>query len=74
MLVKFLTLNKELFMKTQLFVLVMAILVVVIAGPLAMIWSVNTLFPVVNIPYTFETWAAAAIIPSLFKVSITKRD
>ena len=61
-------------MKTQLFVLVMAILVVVIAGPLAMIWSVNTLFPVVNIPYTFETWAAAAIIPSLFKVTISKKN
>ena len=54
--------------------LLLTIIVVVICGPLAMIWSLNTLFPVLNIPYTLETWAAAFIIPSLFKVSITKRD
>lgn len=49
------------------------IVVVVVCGPLALIWSLNTLFPALAIPYTMETWAAAFIIPSLFKVSISKK-
>ena len=61
-------------MKVGLFTLIVLIGAVIIFGPLALIWSLNTLFPVVNIPYTIETWVAAAIIPSLFKVSISKKD
>lgn len=55
------------------FTILALIVVIVVCGPLAMIWSLNTLFPVLNIPYTLETWAAAFIIPSLFKVTITKK-
>jgi hypothetical protein len=49
------------------------IVAVIAFGPLALIWCLNTLFPVLNIPYTFETWAAAFILPSLFKVNISKK-
>jgi hypothetical protein len=39
------------------------------------IWAFNTLFPAVAIPYTFETWLAAFIIPAVFKTNIsTKKD
>jgi hypothetical protein len=34
------------------------ILVAVIFGPILGIWSLNTLFPVLNIPYNVETWCA----------------
>ena len=34
------------------------LLAVVVVGPLVGIWSLNTLFPVLAIPYTWETWAA----------------
>jgi hypothetical protein len=34
------------------------ILVAVIFGPIVGIWSLNTLFPVLNIPYSVETWCA----------------
>jgi hypothetical protein len=34
------------------------ILAAVVLGPLLGIWSLNTLFPVLAIPYTWETWAA----------------
>ena len=30
----------------------------VVLGPLAGIWSLNTLFPVLAIPYNIETWGA----------------
>jgi hypothetical protein len=34
------------------------ILIAVVLGPLIGVWSLNTLFPVLAIPYTWETWAA----------------
>jgi len=34
------------------------IVVVIVFGPIAGIWSLNTLFPVLEIPYTLQTWAA----------------
>lgn len=53
-----------------LFILFLAA-VIIIGAPLAMIWSVNTLFPAVAIPYTLETWLAAFIIPAVFKSNVT---
>jgi hypothetical protein len=52
-------------MMTSLLKLVLGvglIIIVIIFGPIAGIWSLNTLFPVLHIPYTFETWAAFAIL------------
>jgi hypothetical protein len=43
---------------------------VIILGPIATIWSLNTLFPVLNIPITFDTWCAAVILGGLFKSTI----
>jgi len=42
--------------------IVALIVVLVLAGPLLIIWALNTLFPVVAIPYTFWTWLAALIL------------
>jgi len=48
-------------MMSSLIKLILGIILIVIAiifGPLLGIWSLNTLFPVLAIPYTWETWAA----------------
>jgi len=48
-------------MTSALIKLVLGIILIFIAvalGPLVGIWSLNTLFPVLHIPYTLETWAA----------------
>ena len=48
-------------MITSIFKLVLGVSLVIaliIVGPLLGIWSLNTLFPVLNIPYNIETWAA----------------
>jgi uncharacterized membrane protein len=37
-------------------------LIAIIIGPLLGIWSLNTLFPVLAIPYTWETWLAFALL------------
>lgn len=45
--------------------LVLGIALVVLAivlGPLAGIWSLNTLFPVLDIPYTWQTWLAFLLL------------
>lgn len=34
------------------------ILLAIVIGPIIGIWSLNTLFPVLVIPYTWETWLA----------------
>jgi hypothetical protein len=39
---------------------------VIIFTPLACIWSLNVLFPVLSIPYTLNTWLAAFFFTSLF--------
>jgi hypothetical protein len=35
---------------------------IVIAGPFVLIWSINTLFPVLAIEYTLDTWLAVIIV------------
>ena len=34
------------------------LIVAIIFGPIVGIWSLNTLFPVLHIPYTLDTWVA----------------
>ena len=43
------------------------IVFVVIVGPLLTIWSLNTLFPVLAIPYSIETWLATVVIAGIFR-------
>ena len=52
-------------MITSLLKLVIGIAFIVLAivlGPLAGIWSLNTLFPILVIPYTWETWLAFLLL------------
>ena len=45
------------------------IVIIVIFGPLLSIWALNTLFPVLAIPYTLETWAAMLLVGGMFRSS-----
>ena len=49
------------------------IAIAVIGGPLLMIWALNTLFPLLLIPYTWQTWAAAFILSAPFSSGIFKK-
>jgi hypothetical protein len=42
--------------------LVLLIVVILAIGPLLTIWALNTLFPVLAIPYTFWTWLAVIFL------------
>ena len=51
-------------------VLLIALIVfVVIIGPILSIWALNTLFPVLAIPFTPETWAAVILLAATLKVN-----
>jgi len=50
------------------------VVALVVLGPLLTIWALNTLFPVLAIPYNFYTWAAVLVMSAFFqtKVSVKK--
>jgi hypothetical protein len=43
------------------------IVLLIVFGPIATIWALNTLFPALAIPYTFDTWCAAVILGSIIR-------
>jgi len=47
--------------------LLVLMITLIILGPIATIWSLNTLFPVLAIPYTFETWVAAVVVAGIIR-------
>jgi len=52
--------NKETF-------LIILLILLIILGPIVTIWSLNTLFPVLAIPYTVETWVATVVIAGIIR-------
>ena len=59
-----------------MFKLVAGIVLLVVAlaiGPILMLWALNTLFPILAIPYTIETWAAAFLLSAPFGSGIYRK-
>ena len=50
---------------TKLLLMVALVFFLIIIGPIATIWSLNTLFPVLNIPLTLDTWMAAFLLSAV---------
>ena len=50
---------------------IIALLVLVVLFPWAVIWALNTLFPTLAIPFTFWTWSAWLLGLSVFYVLAT---
>ena len=44
---------------------VLILILIIVLGPIATIWALNTLFPALAIPYTFDTWCAAVVLGSV---------
>jgi len=62
--------------ETAMMVLIVILALVLVAiGPLLVIWALNTLFPVLAIPFTIWTWVAAVILGAVLSptVRITKK-
>jgi hypothetical protein len=57
--------------------LAIAVIVLLAAlGPWLVVWSLNTLFPVLAIEFTFWTWCAVVILGVFFRANVTvkRRD
>lgn len=55
---------------------IVLIVVLLAIGPWLVIWSLNTLFPVLAIQFTFWTWAAVIILGTFLRanVSVKRKD
>jgi len=53
---------------------ILTILALIIFGPFITIWGLNTLFPVLAIPYTFETYFAVIAVSLFFNFRISTKD
>jgi len=47
---------------SKVFVLVAFVILLIVLAPIATIWSLNTLFPILAIPFTFDTWMASLVL------------
>lgn len=54
---------------TGLFLIVLIVLLIIV-GPLATIWALNTLFPALAIPYDFFTWLAVIVLGSALRANV----
>lgn len=52
---------------SKISLLLIVLFVAVVFGPLLTIWSLNTLFPALAIPYSIETWLATAVIAGIVR-------
>jgi len=46
----------------KILIIIGIVLALAIIMPIATIWSLNTLFPALAIPLTFDTWVAAIVL------------
>jgi hypothetical protein len=59
---------------TKIVVFLLLALLVIVFGPFLSIWALNTLFPVLAIPYTFDTWCAVILLKGFLTVQVTKQN
>jgi hypothetical protein len=50
---------------------VIAVIALIIVGPLITIWSMNTLFPVLAIPYDIWTWLATVFLFAAVRANVS---
>ena len=47
------------------------VILYIIVAPLAVIFSLNTLFPVLNIPTNFDTWCSIVVLGAFLRSTVT---
>lgn len=53
---------------------VIAVVALIIVGPLIVIWSMNTLFPVLAIPYDVWTWLATVFLFAAVRANVSVKQ
>lgn len=57
----------------KLIIWLIILLIAIAVGPLLTLWTLNTLFPVLAIPYTWETWLAALFLGGILTTNVTNK-
>ena len=51
------------------------LIILVVIGPIVVIWALNTLFPILAIQMTFYTWLAVVILGAFLRANVSiKKD
>ena len=50
---------------------ILLILILLAIGPWLVIWSLNTMFPLLAIEFTFWTWCAVVILGTSLRANVT---
>ncbi len=45
----------------------------IILGPLATLWALNTIFPALAIPYNLDTWCAVIVLKGFAVATVTRK-
>lgn len=53
---------KEAFFVSGAVGVILLVLFILVVSPFVIIWGLNTLFPLLAIPYTFWTWLAVCVL------------
>jgi tryptophan-rich sensory protein len=60
--------------KLGVMILITAVVIfLIIVGPLITIWSLNTLFPVLAIPYNIWTWLATVCLFAAIRANVSAK-
>ena len=52
--------------------IILILIISIIVGPLITLWTLNTLFPALAIPYAFKTWLAALVLNMSLAAKVSK--
>jgi hypothetical protein len=58
-------------MKETILGIVVLVLAYIILVPIAVLWSLNTLFPALNIAINFDTWCAVVVVGTFIRGTTT---
>lgn len=58
---------------TKLIIWLIILAIALAVGPLLTLWTLNTLFPVLAIPYTWQTWLAALFLGGILTTNVTNK-
>jgi hypothetical protein len=50
--------------------IILAVLSLIFITPLVVIWALNTLFPVLAIPFVWQTWLSVTALLTVIKFSV----
>jgi hypothetical protein len=52
--------------------LAIVMIALIVLGPIATLWALNTLFPVLAIPYNLSTWCAVIVLKGFAITTISR--